>query len=114
MSDMPVNDSPVLFIVRHAQRPATDIGEAWDAVMVCAAFDRRTTVLLSGDAAQLIAADAGVALAAVMATGVEALYVDAVAYVDHAPAPVTNLTFTLVDELATRALINAHPIVITL
>ena len=110
-----MNDSPVLFIVRHAHRAATDIGEAWDVVMVCAAFDRRTTVLLSGDAVQLIAGADGVALAAVMATGVEALCVDALAFASHqAPAPAADLAFTLVDQAAIQTLVNAHPVVITL
>ena len=110
-----MNDAPVLFVARYDARPGTDAIEGWDAVMVCAAFERRTTVLLLDNAVALLSGANGAALATAMEAGVAALCVEAAALVARAmPAPGVELRCQLLDHSAIRALIAAHPVVISI
>ena len=118
-----MNKEPILFLASHASRPGTDPGEGWDAVMVCAAFDRRTTVLLLDDGVRLLAGVSGEGLVAAMDAGLEAIHVDAEAFAKEfratpparqAREPNSALRFTTIDRTAMRALIETHTTVISL
>ena len=106
-----MNDAPILFMARHPARPGIDPAEVWEAAMVCAAFDRRTTVLLLGEAVELLQGASGVALANALDAGVEAICIEAAQTARVAtdcPIPFQSL-----DAAALRTLLAAHPIVIS-
>lgn len=130
------HDNPVLFVVCHAARNPDVVDaatERWDPVLVSAAFERRTRVLLLGAAAQVLNSDHDGQLARLLQAGVEAIYIEADCLAedglaedglaeDRVEAALSSIDATHrlspVYQLLSRSeiarLLAEHPVVITL